>query len=139
MRISQQQARSWFARARAARLASVDELGRPHLVPIVFAIREDVIVTAVDHKPKRTTNLKRLRNIAANPQVALLADHYEDDWSRLWWARADGDAELTGSAAHPDLVAALAEKYPQYRENPPTGTLIVIRVTRWSAWSGEQP
>ncbi|MEU5847967.1 TIGR03668 family PPOX class F420-dependent oxidoreductase [Saccharopolyspora shandongensis] len=139
MRISQQQARTWFARARVARLASTDELGQPHLVPITFAIRGDVIVTAVDHKPKRTTNLRRLRNIAANPQVALLADHYEDDWSRLWWARADGEAEQTGGAARPDLVAALAEKYPQYRENPPTGTLIVIRVTRWSAWSAEPP
>ncbi|MFI0468738.1 TIGR03668 family PPOX class F420-dependent oxidoreductase [Saccharopolyspora sp. 5N102] len=139
MRISQQQARNWFARARAARLASADELGRPHLVPITFAIRGDVIVTAVDHKPKRTTNLRRLRNIAANPQVALLADHYEDDWSRLWWARADGEAEPTASAARPDLVAALAEKYPQYREHPPTGTLIVIRVARWSAWSAEPP
>lgn len=135
MRISQQQARNWFAQARAARLASADELGRPHLVPVVFAARGDVIVTAVDQKPKRTAQLKRLRNIAANPHVALLVDHYEDDWSRLWWVRADGEAELAASAAHPDLLAALVAKYPQYRENPPTGTLIMIRVTRWSGWA----
>ncbi|QIZ34864.1 TIGR03668 family PPOX class F420-dependent oxidoreductase [Saccharopolyspora sp. ASAGF58] len=135
MRISQQQARNWFAQARVARLASADELGRPHLVPVVFVARGDVIVTAVDRKPKRTANLKRLRNIAANPRVALLVDHYEDDWSRLWWVRADGEAELADSTAHPDLLAALVAKYPQYRENPPTGTLIMVRVTRWSGWA----
>ncbi|MBB5154703.1 TIGR03668 family PPOX class F420-dependent oxidoreductase [Saccharopolyspora phatthalungensis] len=138
MRISRQQARTWFTEARVARLASVDEHGRPHLVPIVFAVRGDVIVTAVDHKPKRTPNLKRLRNIRANPQVALLVDHYEDDWSRLWWARADGEAELAECESRPELLAALTEKYSQYREIPPTGTLIVVRVSGWSGWSATQ-
>jgi PPOX class probable F420-dependent enzyme len=138
MRINQQQARTWFAQARAARLASADDLGRPHLVPVVFAVRGDVIVTAVDQKPKRTANLRRLRNIAANPHVALLVDHYEDDWSRLWWVRADGEAELSDHGSHPELLAALAEKYPQYRADPPTGALIVVRVSRWSGWSAAE-
>ncbi|MBF6507956.1 TIGR03668 family PPOX class F420-dependent oxidoreductase [Nocardia farcinica] len=134
MRIDREQARAWFERARVARLASADAVGRPHLVPIVFAVRGSVIVTAVDHKPKRTSDLRRLRNVAENPQVALLADHYDEDWDQLWWTRADGRAEVTDAAAHPDLVAALVEKYPQYRRKPPTGRLIVIRVERWTGW-----
>ncbi|MGP4015261.1 TIGR03668 family PPOX class F420-dependent oxidoreductase [Saccharopolyspora sp. 5N708] len=135
MRISQQQARTWFEQARSAHLATADEVGRPHLVPVVFAMRGTVLGTAIDHKPKSTTNLRRLRNIAENPQVALLVDHYEDDWSRLWWVRADGDAVLAEAGDHPDLLAALVAKYPQYQRNPPTGTLIVIQVTRWTGWS----
>ena len=107
MRISREQARAWFGQARVARLASADADGRPHLVPVVFAVRGEVVVTAVDHKPKRTPDLKRLRNIAANPEVSLLADHYSDDWDRLWWARADGTAELAATADPPDLVSAL--------------------------------
>ncbi|MER7012359.1 TIGR03668 family PPOX class F420-dependent oxidoreductase [Saccharopolyspora sp. NPDC000359] len=134
MRIDREQARAWFQRARVARLASADAAGRPHLVPIVFAVRGDVIVTAVDHKPKRTADLRRLRNVAENPQVTLLADHYDEDWDQLWWTRADGHAEVTGAAEHPNLVAALVEKYPQYRRKPPTGRLIVIQVKRWTGW-----
>src|SRR4051812_37654808 len=89
------EARARFASAPVARLATVAENGRPHLVPVVFALDADTLYTAVDDvKPKATTRLKRLANIAANPRVALLADHYEDDWSALWWARADGTARL---------------------------------------------
>ncbi|MCI2417073.1 TIGR03668 family PPOX class F420-dependent oxidoreductase [Saccharopolyspora sp. K220] len=139
MRISQQQARTWFEQARTAHLASADDVGRPHLVPVVFAVRATVIVTAVDHKPKTTTNLKRLRNIASNPHVALLVDHYEDDWSRLWWVRADGEAVLAEPGEQPDLLAALVAKYPQYQQNPPTGTLIVTQVSRWTGWSAAEP
>ncbi|GAA4844696.1 TIGR03668 family PPOX class F420-dependent oxidoreductase [Saccharopolyspora rosea] len=135
MRISREQARAWFDQARVARLASTDADGRPHLVPVVFAVRGEVVVTAVDHKPKRTPDLKRLRNIAANPEVSLLADHYSDDWDRLWWARADGTAALAATADHPDLVSALVHKYPQYQRTPPSGTLIVVRVHRWSGWA----
>lgn len=137
MRISREQARAWFGQARVARLASADADGRPHLVPVVFAVRGEVVVTAVDHKPKRTPDLKRLRNIAANPEVSLLADHYSDDWDRLWWARADGTAELAATADHPDLVSALVDKYSQYRRTPPSGTLIVVRVHRWSGWAAQ--
>lgn len=134
MRIDRQQAREWFGRARVARLASADTSGRPHLVPITFAVAGDVVVTAVDHKPKRTTQLRRLRNVVENPQVTVLADHYDDDWDRLWWVRADGRAEVAGAPDHPDLVAALVAKYPQYREERPNGRLIVVRVDRWSGW-----
>src|SRR5205823_7574969 len=93
VRMTAAEARARFATARTARLATTTPAGLPHLVPICFALDGDTILTAIDHKPKRTTALARLRNIAANPPVALLADHYDDDdWSQLWWARADADA-----------------------------------------------
>ncbi len=90
------EARRRFASARVARLATADAGGRPHIVPIVFAVEGDIIYSAVDHKPKRTTALRRLANMAENPFVALLVDYYDDDWSRLWWARADGTGRLRG-------------------------------------------
>ncbi|MGV9992300.1 TIGR03668 family PPOX class F420-dependent oxidoreductase [Streptomyces sp. NPDC003374] len=94
-RMSPHQARSRFAAARVARLATVDDAGRPHLVPVVFATDgADGIVTAVDHKPKTTARLKRLHNIEVSPAVCLLADAYDEDWDRLWWARADGGARI---------------------------------------------
>ena len=131
-----EEARALLTSAQVARLATCDVDGQPHLVPISFAVAEDVILTAVDHKPKRTTHLRRVRNIAGNPRVGVLADHYEDDWSRLWWARADGTARLLepGAPEHSDAVARLAQRYEQYRERPPRGPAIAISVSRWSGW-----
>ncbi|MFI8525004.1 TIGR03668 family PPOX class F420-dependent oxidoreductase [Promicromonospora sukumoe] len=96
----------------------------------------DEVVVAVDHKPKTTLDLKRLRNIAENPRVALLADRYDDDWTHLWWVRADGVAVVEHDGA-PRAAAldALAERYPQYRERRPDGPVIRVRVTRWSGWA----
>jgi PPOX class probable F420-dependent enzyme len=132
------EARRRFAAARVARLATAGADGRPHLVPVVFALDGDTLSTAVDDvKPKATTRLRRLANIAANRAVALLADHYEDDWRALWWVRADGTARLL----EPDedeaarARALLAARYPQYREAPPPGVAIAVDVTRWSGWS----
>jgi PPOX class probable F420-dependent enzyme len=113
-----------------ARLATVSTEGLPHLVPVTFVLRDNVIVIAIDHKPKSTRNLKRLRNIEANPNVSLLADHYDDDWTQLWWVRADGPARITGE---PEPL--LAAKYHQYRDNPPEGPFIRIEVTTLSGWS----
>ena len=134
------EARARLAGARVAHLASSAADGTPHVVPCTFALLGDAtIVSAVDHKPKRTTALRRLANIATNPRVALLADHYEDDWEALWWARADGTARVVAPGAESDLraaaAAALAARYPQYREQPPAGALVVIAVDRWSGWS----
>ena len=123
-----------FASARVARLATVREDGSPHLVPIVFAVAGDVIYSAVDAKPKRTRSLRRLANIADEPRVSVLADHYEDDWSRLWWVRADGLARVLD--ASPAALAALTARYPQYRDTPPPGPFLEITVDRWSGWSG---
>lgn len=134
------EARACFAAALVARLATVSVDHRPHLVPITFALLDgDTLVTAVDHKPKRTVKLQRLANISAHPSVAVLVDHYSDDWDELWWARADGRALLVEPPADPRLharsVAALAERYPQYREHPPSDTVIVVEVERWSGWT----
>ncbi|MFF0248371.1 TIGR03668 family PPOX class F420-dependent oxidoreductase [Streptosporangium sandarakinum] len=130
------EARERFRAARVARLATADAGGTPHLVPVTFEVDGDVIAFAVDHKPKRTTDLRRLRNIAANDRVCLLADHYDDDWSRLWWARADGRARIAAEGAERErALARLAARYPQYRDRPPEGPVVVIEVDRWSGWS----
>jgi PPOX class probable F420-dependent enzyme len=133
-----EEARRRFAAARVARLATADAEGAPHIVPVVFAVDGDTIVTAVDRKPKRTTALKRLANVRANPRVALLADHYaDDDWDALWWARADGHAQVLdpGAPRAARAVALLAARYPQHRAEPPAGPVLEIAVTRWSGWA----
>lgn len=104
------------------------------MVPIVFAVEDDLIVTAVDDlKAKRTRSLARLRNIAADPRVSVLADHYDEDWSRLWWVRADGLAVVVDSDA--GAIALLAARYRQYREQPPPGQVIRIQVECWTGWA----
>lgn len=128
------EARDRFAAARVARLATVDERGRPHLVPVVFALDGDTLFTVVDEKPKRTTELKRLANVRANPRVSLLADHYEEDWSKLWWARADGTARVL-PPDEPEAKRAidlLTARYPQQRA---IGSVLAVDLQRWSGWS----
>jgi PPOX class probable F420-dependent enzyme len=122
-----------FASARVARLATTGPEG-PHIVPIVFALAGDVIYHAVDHKPKRTTALRRLANLRADPRASVLADGYDEDWEQLWWVRADGVASIL-APGHAEAVAALVEKYSQYRERPPEGPVVAIKVERWSSWS----
>jgi PPOX class probable F420-dependent enzyme len=129
--------RQRFAQASVLRLATADAAGRPHLVPATFAVLGDVIAIAVDHKPKRHSNLKRLRNIQENPKVALLVDHFEDDWQRLWWVRADGEARMIDDELAQELVDALVDKYAQYRDRRPSGPVIEIRVSRWSGWAAQ--
>ena len=128
--------RERFASGRVAHLATVDDDGRPHLVPIVFALDGDTIYFAVDQKPKRTARLQRLRNIASNPSVSVLVDHYEDSWKLLWWVRADGTAralEPGDRAQH--ALALLTERYSQYEDQPPPGPVVAIAVDRWTGWS----
>ena len=135
MRLDPAEARALFASARVARLATVRPDGSPHVVPVCFAFSGETIYTAVDHKPKATAALARLRHIAAEPRVALLADRYEDDWSRLWWVRVDGDASIADSAqAREAASAALAAAYPQYAERPPQGSVIAVQPRRFSGW-----
>jgi PPOX class probable F420-dependent enzyme len=122
--------------APVARLATVRPDGRPHIVPITFALTGESLVTAVDRKPKRTTDLQRLRNIAAHPQVSVLVDGYDDDWSQLWWVRLDGPAGvIVGGSERTAALAALLSKYPQYRTTTPDGPVIAITVTNWTGWS----
>lgn len=129
-------ARERFAGARVARLATVGETG-PHIVPVVFATAGDVVYHAVDHKPKRTTALKRLENLRSDPRASLLADAYDEDWERLWWARADGTARILEPDCDEarEAVRLLCERYEQYRARPPEGVVVAVDVERWSAWS----
>ena len=133
--MSAARARERLAAARVARLATVDAGGRPHLVPIVFALAGETIYSVVDDKPKRTTDLQRLRNVRSNPAASVLVDHYDDArWDALWWVRADGSARVL-EADEPEAVAAielLAGRYPQQR---PTGCMLAVDVERWSQWS----
>jgi PPOX class probable F420-dependent enzyme len=132
------QARDRFAAARVARLATADAGGRPHLVPVVFAVEGERVYSVVDAKPKRTTALRRLANVRQNPAVALLVDHYEDaDWDALWWVRADG----RGRVLEPEsdeaqrAIVLLAARYPQQRA---TGAVLAVDVERWSGWAARQ-
>ena len=107
---------------------------------MTFAVAGDHVYTAVDAKPKASPRLRRLRNIAANPQVALLADHYEPDWSRLWWVRADGLASiLTEPGDLTEPLRLLAARYPQYRDARPDGPVIAILAERWTGWAAKEP
>ena len=136
MKLPEDEARARFKTATVARLGTADARGRPHVVVVTFAVEGDTIYTAVDQKPKSGTNLKRLRNIAENPWVTVLADHYSDDWDALWWVRADGRAEIL--ADQPRMAAPLdllANRYWQYRQAPPTGPVIAVTVERWSGWA----
>ena len=128
-----EEARATFLLQPHAILGTADAAGVPHLVPVVFAAIGEDLALVVDHKPKRTTDLKRLRNIAANPRVSLLAEYYAADWNTLWWARADGTAAV--SPLTPQVLDALQAKYSQYRAMPPQGPAVTVTVTKWSGWS----
>ena len=125
-----------LAGARVARLATVTPEGAPVLVPVTFAVAGETIYHAVDHKPKTTRRLARLANIAGEPRVSLLADEYDEDWSRLWWVRADGRARVLEDA--PEAIDRLVEKYPQYAEHRPEGPVMALDVERISGWSAAQ-
>ena len=121
--------------SRVARLATVGAGGTPHIVPITFALEGDTIYFAVDAKPKRTNDLQRVRNIAANPAVSVLVDHYNDDWTSLWWVRADGTARVLAPGAETDrALAILAARYSQYRQAPPPGPVVAITIQRMTGW-----
>ncbi|MFE7744345.1 TIGR03668 family PPOX class F420-dependent oxidoreductase [Nocardia sp. NPDC057455] len=133
--MNSEEARKLFVTSPVARLATISAQSRPHLVPIVFVVTGEVIYTSVDAKPKTTTALRRLANIAANPAVTVLVDRYGDDWTQLWWARADGDARIADGVEAEAAIRRLTERYPQYERQPPPGPVIAIDVGRWSGWS----
>jgi PPOX class probable F420-dependent enzyme len=122
----------------------VSAAGEPHLVPVTFAMVSpaaesdgsgiELIVFAVDHKPKSTTALRRLDNIAANPRVAFLVDFYDDDWDQLWWVRADATAAVLHGRLRHGAINALEAKYRQYREIPPDGVVVGSSIVNWSSW-----
>jgi len=125
-----------LAAARVARLATTDPDGRPHLVPIVFAIEGDTLYSAVDRKPKRSRKLRRIENARARPDVTILVDHYEEEWSGLWWIRLRGRARVLDEGeerAH--ALALLSAKYEQYRSEPPDGAVLAVDVTEVREWT----
>lgn len=130
-------ARTRFEASDVGVLATVNDDGSPHLVPITFALTGNTLVTGVDHKPKRTPSLKRLANIRHNPRVSVLVQHYAPDWSTLWWARVDGTATLIEPDDQGHRVAAelLAKRYVQYRDHPIRGHIIEVAIEHWAEWS----
>ena len=126
-------ARALFATARVARLATVGADGRPHVVPITFALDGDTLYTAVDEKPKSTRRLRRLANIEANPRVEVVIDHWDEDWSKLWWVRLAGEARVVEHDARG--LELLQAKYPQYRDAPPAGPFVVVTIDARRAWT----
>ncbi|HYI67328.1 MAG TPA: TIGR03668 family PPOX class F420-dependent oxidoreductase [Candidatus Limnocylindrales bacterium] len=131
-----EEARERFAAEPVARLATVDARGLPHIVPITFAVDGNMVVSAVDGKPKRGSPLRRLENIAATSRVSLLVDHYHEDWRRLWWVRADGAARIVADG--PELASVLEQlrdRYAQYRQVALIGPAIVVEVDAWIGWA----
>jgi PPOX class probable F420-dependent enzyme len=132
-------ARPFVESARVGRLATADAAGRPHLVPVCFVLRGDRVYTVVDDKPKRRpTSMKRLRNIAENPHVAVLIDRWDEDWSRLAWVMLRGTAALVGDEReYREACTTLRAKYEQYRDAafaPASHPLIVVSIERATAW-----
>ena len=133
-------ARRRFAGASTARLATVDASGDPTLVPICFVIDGDTLYSAIDDKPKTTTRPARLANIARHAGVALLADHYDDDWATLWWVRARGRGREVGDGDERDhAVRLLRAKYPQYAQHALDGPVLAVDVSSWRGWSAIPP
>jgi len=126
-----------LASSPVAHLATSRPDGTPHVVPVTFAISGSTVVSAVDHKPKTTRRLQRLSNIEQDPIVSLIADHYEADWSMLWWVRVDGKARVVKT--HSNALRELAAKYPQYSVRPPKGPFIVIEMDCINWWAASTP
>jgi PPOX class probable F420-dependent enzyme len=127
-----------LAGARVARMATVTPAGRPHVVPVVFVVEGRTLCWAVDRKPKRSTRLQRLENIRANPVTEVVVDQYLEDWSGLWWVRAEGQARIVESGDERDgAMRLLADKYPQYRTDPPLGPVVAVGLERISWWDGQ--
>jgi PPOX class probable F420-dependent enzyme len=126
-----------FAAARVARLATLRADGSPRLVPVTFALVDDLVCSAVDEvKPKTTTRLARLADVERDPRAGLVADHYADDWSQLWWVRVDGTAAVHHDGDLRDrALAALVAKYRPYAAAPPAGPVLVITPVRWTGWT----
>jgi PPOX class probable F420-dependent enzyme len=128
---------AFLREARVGRLATADAAGRPLVVPVCFAFDGETLYSAVDDKPKRTRELRRLRNVAENPHVALVVDEWHEEWSRLRWVIVEGRADVLRTGAEfGRAIDLLREKYPQYRtmDLRTDGAVLRLRPDRILAW-----
>jgi PPOX class probable F420-dependent enzyme len=143
MRLDVVECRSRFASARHAVLAVNGDDGPPLAVPLTFALAGDLILSVVDHKPKASGRLRRLRLLEADPRACVLVEHYDDEWRNLWWVRADVEARVITASALPDehdrATALLAQRYEQYRDLRPSGAVLELTVRRWTGWAFTSP
>jgi PPOX class probable F420-dependent enzyme len=134
--LDEAEARRRVADARVARLGTIDPDGRPHLVPIVFALDGDRLYSAVDAKPKRSRRLRRIENARARPDVTVLVDAYDEDWRRLWWVRLRGPARVLDAGDEAErALELLVAKYEQYGAEPPSPPVLAVDVLDWRAWT----
>ncbi len=134
--------RRFVENRRVGHLATADNGGAPHVVPVCFAIANLAIYITIDQKPKGSPrSLKRLRNIAENPQAAFVADHYDDDWTRLGWVMLRGRAEILDHGAEHDAAQELLRRrYPQYRQMELAELpVIAVRIERATSWGDLAP
>ena len=132
---------AFLREARVGRLATVDAGGRPLVLPVCFAFEDDAIYSAVDDKPKRTRELRRLRNVAQNPHVSLVVDEWSEDWARLRWVIVEGEADVLRDGAEVGrAVDLLVAKYPQYRtmDLRTQAAVLRVRVGRLLAWRASE-
>ena len=125
--------------ARVGRLATADAGGRPHVVPVVFALDARTLYWAVDRKPKRSTAIKRIDNIRANPRAEVVVDEYREDWTALWWVRAGGPARVVDEPGERERALTLLQgKYPQYATDRPDGPVVAVELAYVRWWSGRE-
>ena len=130
-----QRAAGLLEQMRVATLATLSADGRPHLVPVVFALDGIDVVTAVDGKPKKGKVLARIGNVVRDPRVTLLAHRYDEDWSKLWWVRVDGRASVEeGGEAFARALNSLRDRYPQYESVELTGPVLRINIENTTTW-----
>ena len=129
-------ARVLLGRARVAHLGLIDDEGAPRVLPVTFATAGGRLVTAIDYKPKRVPaqQLARVRWARARPQATITVDQYDEDWSALEWVQATGTITIVDAAAAGDALAELATRYPQYRQRPPDGPVLVLEPERLRWW-----
>jgi PPOX class probable F420-dependent enzyme len=117
------------------RLATVTSEHRAHLVPCCFVLDADTVYSAIDAKPKSTLDLRRVRNLRSNGAASLLVDHYDEDWTTLWWVRVDGTGRVVGDAVeHQRAIELLNAKYEQYLASPPPGPVLAVDIDVWRTW-----
>jgi len=108
---------------------------RPHIVPCCFVLHAQTVFSAVDAKPKSTPDLRRLQNLKTNASASLLVDHYDEDWTTLWWVRVDGSGHVVDDGDERERAyGLLTAKYHQYRETPPPGPFLAIDIDHWRMW-----